>query len=187
MAKVTTNVRFRIVAPYGTKKSEKQVTALLSKYFASRGSLAVKEEGKKYVLSSYRFAETDSEVKFKINYNKIGDVKSIDTLCTFDCFRKYITTNVAEYKRIVDGFVKYLVKKKQHWYVDIFVFRVIPVDFKRQFLSRVGDNVKNVYVNIVTDKGYCILKGDRLEYRVNTWDDDTVKTIENLLRRYTRK
>ena len=187
MAKVTTNIRFRIIAPYGFSKKGKDVSKLLSDFFKSRGNLLDKEEGKKYILTSYRFLESEAEIKFKINYDKIGNLRSIDLLGTFDCYRKYITNNIDEYKNMIDGFVEYLRSKKDHWYVDVFVFRIIPVDFKRQFLSRAGENIKNVYVNLVTDKGYCILKGDRLEYRVNIWDDDVKGMINNLLRRYTRK
>ena len=188
MAKITTNVRFRIIAPYGFQKTGSDVTKMLEKYYLPRGALNTITEGSKYQLTSYRFAETDAEIKFKINYDKIGNFRSIDMLGTFDCYRKYLTANITEYKKMIDGFIKYLRKsKKDHWYADIFVFRVFPIDFKRQYLSRVGENVKNVYVNIVTDKGYCILKGDRLEYRVNTWDDEAITTIENLMKRYTRK
>ncbi len=187
MAKVTTNIKFRLIAPYGFKKSEKQVTKMIEGYFKSKGALTTKEEGKKYVLTSYRFRETFAEIKYKVNYDKIGNLRSVEMLGSFDCYRKYITNNIDEYKTMIDGFVKYLTKKKNLWYIDVFVFRIIPVDFKRQFLSRVGDNVVNVYINLLTDKGYCVLKGDRLEYRVNTWDDSVMETINNILRRYTRK
>jgi hypothetical protein len=187
MAKVTTNVRFKFVAPQGLKKDDNEIDEMMLKFFKSKGKMTSRQQGSKYEMTSYKFNNTEATIRFKVNRDAVGNLKSIDTLGMFDCYRKYIPSNLDTYKIIMDGFLKYLRGFKGQWYIDIFTFRVFPIDFMRQFLSRVGENVVNVYVTITTNKGYCFLKGDRLEYRVNEWDEETMETIENILRRYTRK
>ena len=187
--KLTVNIRCNIAAPYGFKKSAKEINDLLSKYFSSRGKLEVVTTGSKYILTSYRFdSGTCAEVKIKVEISKDGNIQAFDTLGTFDTFRKYTVENINKYRVLIKGFIKYLNELKFAWYVSVFVFRVYPIEFMRHFTSRVGDMVDNVWINMRMKTGdYCIIKNDRLEYCSAEWETDAIEVILNIIKKYTRK
>lgn len=187
--RLTTNVRCNIAAPYELEfPKNKNISTLIADYFNKRGKTSSIKEDSKYVISSYKFGSGSLvEIKIKIHYSADGSIYSLDVLGTFDCFRKYLVETVNLYKKIIKGFVKYLDKKAPSWYVDVFVFRVHPVPFMRQYKSRIGDLVDNAYTILRMKTGdYCILKGDRLEYRSMDWDTDVMDTIVTIMKRYTR-
>ena len=187
--RLTTNIRCNIAAPYEIDLGNDQtIDKMIPHYFNKRGRCtALKKEGK-FVISSYKFGNgSKAEIRIKVHYSVDGSIYSLDILGTFDCFRKYLVETINTYKIIIKGFVKYLNSVIESWYVDTFVFRVHPVPFMRQYKSRVGDLVDSVYTIMRMKTGdYCILKGDRLEYRSSDWDSDVIDTIVTIMKRYTR-
>lgn len=187
--RLTTNIRCNIAAPYDLKLNTKQnMNGIIENYFNKRGKCRLIKEEEKYEITSYKFGNgCKAEIKIKVHYAIDGSVYSIDVLGTFDSFRKYLVETINLYKDIIKGFVKYLDSISGAWYVDTFVFRVHPVPFMRQYKSRIGDLVYRTYTIMRMKNGdYCILKGDRLEYRSMDWNSDIIDTIVTIIKRYTR-
>jgi len=187
--KLTINVRCNIAAPYGFKKSEDQMDKLIYGYFQKRGSINNRKSGSKYAITSYKFDNgTAAEIKIKVEYSKDGNIHALDTLGTFDAFRKYTIDNINMYRTIIKGFIKYLNKKKPVWHVNVFVFRVYPVQFMRHFTSRVGEMVDTVWMTMRMKGGdYCIIKSDRIEYRSSDWETDAISVILTIIKKYTHR
>ena len=185
--KITVNIRSNVAAPYGF--SYKEIDNLIKTYFDKRGESSVLKSNQKYLITSYRFRNrTAAEIKIKIHYAKEGNMRAFDMLATFETYKNKVIENVNEYRVMLLGFLEYLNNIKFGWFVDVFVFRVYPVDFMRQWESRIGDMVTDVDL-ILRIKGsdYCIIKGDRLEYRCSDWQSDTIDVIMTIITKYTRK
>lgn len=186
--KITVNIRFNIAAPYGYK--EKDLTTSIKKFFDKRGYVKTVKDMHKYLITSYRFrGNIQAEIKIKIHYTKEGTIRSFDTLGTFDSYKKDVVENINEYRSMVLGFIKYLNEIKYGWFIDVFVFRLYPVDFIRQYDSRIGTGIITDVYLILRIKGadYCIIKGDRVEYRCSDWQKDTINNIMTIITKYTRK
>lgn len=187
LKKFTINVRCKFCAPYGIRLTLSQVNERLTTYFDKRGHISTYKDGSKYIITSYKFENVNAEIKLKIHYDKLGFLNAIDTLGTFDVYKKYMVESINFYKIILKGFLKYLENSWPNWFVDVFVFRIFPIPFERHFLSRIGD-IDNVNLTVRMSNGdYCIIKEDRLEYRTSEWDVNQISIIERFITQYTRK
>ena len=186
--RLTTNIRCGIAAPYDLDLGNKSIDDVIRAYFNKRGKCNASKDKGKYEITSYKFGNgCKAEIRIKVHYSVDGSIYSLDVLGIFDSFRKYLVETINMYKDIIKGFIKYLNSIAYSWYVDTFVFRVHPVPFMRQYKSRIGDLVDKVYTIIRMKNGdYCILKGDRLEYRSMDWESDVIDTIVTIMKRYTR-
>jgi hypothetical protein len=186
--KITINIRCNIAAPYGY--NNKEIDKLISNFFNRRAKVDINKANQKYTITSYRFKNgTNAEIKIKVHYAKEGPLKSFDILGTFDIYKNRTVENINEFRVMMQGFIEYLNKQKFGWFVDVFVFRLYPVDFMRQYESRVGEGVVSDVYLILRIKGadYCIIKGDRVEYRCSDWQTDTIENIMTIISKYTRK
>jgi hypothetical protein len=187
--KMTVNIRGNLAAPYGFEKEEDDLDKLVKKYFNKRGNVNVQSPGKKYVITSYTFRNgTNAEIKIRVTYSNDGYIRAFDMLGTFDVYKRYIIDSIDQYRKILLGFIAYLNKIVYGWFVDVFVFRIHPVDFMCQYTSRVGDMINSVHLILRLDgSDYCIIKGDRLEYRCSEWQSNAITTVMTLVNKYTRK
>ena len=187
--KMTINIRSNLAAPYGYIKTPAELNKVIETYFNKRGLSETEENGKKYVITSYSFRDgTNAEIKIRTSYSNDGYIRAFDILGTFDIYKRYIVESINQYRKILMGFIKYLNKEKYGWFVDVFVFRIHPVDFMRQYTSRVGDVVSSVYLILqLAGSDFCIIRSDRLEYRCSEWKSDAIETVMTLVNKYTRK
>jgi len=186
--RITVNIRCNIAAPYGYKAVK--VDDIILKYYNKRAHTSITKENQKYQITSYRFREgTKAEIKIKVHYSKEGSLRAFDILGTFDAYKNKIVESINEFRVMIQGFIEYLNDIKFGWFIDVFVFRIYPVDFMRQYESRVGEGIVTDVYLILRIKGadYCIIKGDRLEYRCSDWQTDTIENIMTIISKYTRK
>ena len=187
--KMTINVRGNLSAPYGYIKTPCELDSIVRKYFDKRGRTKVKKTGNKYVITSYSFRNgANAEIKIRVTYSNDGYIRAFDILGSFDIYKKYLVESITQYRKILLGFIEYLNVLIYGWFVDVFIFRIHPVDFMRQYTSRVGDIISGVYLILrLEGSDYCIIRGDRLEFRCTDWKPDAIETIMTLVNKYTRK
>ncbi len=186
--KLTINVRSNLSAPYGIKKNAKEIATILHDFFKCRGSINHSNDGKNYIISSYIFQNgINAEIKIRLTYSRDGNISAFNILAVFDCYKLRITEALTQYRTIILGFVDYLNKIQYGWYIDVFVFRIYPLDFIRHFHSKIGDIVTNIHLILTFGADFCIINSDRLEFRCDTWSDESIDAIMTVVKTYTRK
>jgi len=185
---MTLNVKTTLISPIMHMGSD-DIIELVHKFLQNRG-YDEKINGENMLrFTSFRYGKVKHRMYFYFDIDDVDNtVKSVEILLSSSLYRKSIQNTMRFYETLISGLVKFLNKNIYGWIRDATVVRIRPIDFMRQFKSRVGDSVMAFETRVeMADGSIYVMYPDRIECALDTLSDDDINAIFEIIRRYSRK
>lgn len=188
MGKLVLNVKTTLMPPLMTMTVDELMDDIKI-FLNSRGFIQDVMDDKTIIYTSFRFNKIKHVMYFHIDVdNTNSTIKSVEILLRSLLYRKRLSWAMEFYETLLSGLFEYLNDKQWGWVRDVTVVRIRPIDFLKQFKSRVSDTVSRFITTIeLADGSVYTLYPDRIECSVDTLTETNINAIFEVIRRYSRK